>query len=724
MNADIEEQEDELLALESIFDSEEFVRDESKFAGEIRACVELPAGFNVLLKEGDTLRHWLTHTQLSAVSDQLTDLYQSTGGAVVLFSWVQFLKEDALKFLDIHTLLELPSDEHSPQEPLNAALLEPKNNQPNPKSGPTEDPLCNVSDSCKPDLSARSLEEENPRVFLTDGHDHSNQISSDASEAKQISEFTADHQNDLSSAAGKLKHGQEEFLNEGDVSASLLLSSSSSDPLDQSEQGAASLPPHSSESSQNEDQTLSGLSLTPSQTLLSQLLIHNAAQKQKMFATTVFDCGVCFEGWLGSDCVQLPECGHIFCRACLGKFCKLQIKEGNVRGVTCPDADCPATPTPAQVRSLVGEELFDRYDRLLLQSTLDCMGDVVYCPRTSCGSAVIVEKSSRAAQCSVCGFAFCVSCRKTYHGTEECRAKKSTKTQKYSWALQTCHSHKKFCGVVFTEENTVNLVASNWYVDGKCWWLNYATDDKISKAIRRFEEPGPGYPTYESDTDSEPVAQKTRGVIPQNAATLPFIPPPCFTANSQDQQHLNDISWNTRRLGSVASDGRDQGGRGHFTQLMGPTTPRNEHVFRPTFRVGGDSGPIPCTAAELHGLLLLENIKQQVNQLAGTLNILMAKVGSGLHAPTYEMPEEFQFPLDSDGELERFEEWLRNPLNERMKTDLVSDFALLCWRVDTKRVVWNILARMITCTVARRINWKGVNGKRAFSKMAMKIVLF
>ncbi|KAF3835427.1 hypothetical protein F7725_027985 [Dissostichus mawsoni] len=308
-----------------VFDSEEFVRNESKFAGEIRACVELPAGFNVLLKE---------------VSDQLTDLYQAIGGAVVLFSWVQFLKEDALKFLDIHTLLELPSEEHSLQEPSNAALLEQRTINPS---------KVRTHNLCKPDLSERSLEEENPRVFLTDGHDHSNQISSDASEAKQISEFTADHQNDLSSAAGKLKHGQEEFLNEGDVSASLLLSSSSSDPLDQSEQGAASLPPHSSESSQNEDQTLSGLSLIPSQTLLSQLLIHNAAQKQKMFATTVFDCGVCFEGWLGSDCVQLPECGQIFCRACLGKFCKLQIKEGNVRGVTCPDADCPATPTPAQM---------------------------------------------------------------------------------------------------------------------------------------------------------------------------------------------------------------------------------------------------------------------------------------------------------------------------------------------------------------------------------------
>ncbi|KAK1893552.1 FLYWCH-type zinc finger-containing protein 1, partial [Dissostichus eleginoides] len=145
------------------------------------------------------------------------------------------------------------------------------------------------------------------------------------------------------------------------------------------------------------------------------------------------------------------------------------------------------------------------------------------------------------------------------------------------------------------------------------------------------------------------------------------------------------------------------------SSLKRRTSPENENGGKKT--------------AELHGLLLLENIKQQVNQLAGTLNILMAKVGSGLHAPTYEMPEEFQFPLDSDGELERFEEWLRNPLNERMKTDLATSLSSV-GGVDTKRVVWNILARMITCTVARRINWKGVNGKRAFSKMAMKIVLF
>lgn len=251
--------------------------------------------------------------QLSALGDQLSDLYQTTGGAVVLFIWVQFLKEDALRFLDIHALLELPSDEHSTEDPSHVALSEPRDNKHTSDPGRTD--------------------------------------------TLQTSEFKADNQSDPSSEAGKSKplpaaqsdqSEQEDFLHGEGVSDSLLLPSSSSETLHQTAPGAASLP---REAPPNGDQTLSGLSLTLSQALLSQLLIYDADQRHKQFATTVFDCGVCFMGCLGSDCVQLPECAHIFCQACLGQFCKLQITEGNVRGVTCPQADCTATPTPAQVQS-------------------------------------------------------------------------------------------------------------------------------------------------------------------------------------------------------------------------------------------------------------------------------------------------------------------------------------------------------------------------------------
>lgn len=54
MSADQEAQEDELLALASIYDEEEFRRAESGKEGEIHLCLELPPNFKLLVK-GETL---------------------------------------------------------------------------------------------------------------------------------------------------------------------------------------------------------------------------------------------------------------------------------------------------------------------------------------------------------------------------------------------------------------------------------------------------------------------------------------------------------------------------------------------------------------------------------------------------------------------------------------------------------------------------------------------
>uniref|UniRef100_A0A3Q3VL18 RBR-type E3 ubiquitin transferase n=1 Tax=Mola mola TaxID=94237 RepID=A0A3Q3VL18_MOLML len=248
---------------------------------------------------------------------------------------VQFLKEDALRFLDIHTLLELPSNEHS-QDSLHAALPGPNNNH----------------------------------------------------------------------------HAA-----------------------------------HPRKTPQNEDQPVSGLSITPSQTLLSQILIYDV-------------CGVCFMGCFGSDCAQLAECGHIFCRACLAEFCKVQITEGNVQGVTCPQADCTATPTPAQLP----------YDGLLLENTGMHLLYVVYCPRLTCGLAVIHEKSSKAAVCSVCSFAFCVTCRNTYHAAEDL----SSRFIYLAAALFLKHLLETRYGRVF-HFTVVEYLSQNWVaVNSKncphCFW--------------------------------------------------------------------------------------------------------------------------------------------------------------------------------------------------------------------------------------------------------------
>ncbi|KAJ1127073.1 hypothetical protein NDU88_005479 [Pleurodeles waltl] len=76
--------------------------------------------------------------------------------------------------------------------------------------------------------------------------------------------------------------------------------------------------------------------------------------------------------------------------------------------------------TPVQVKELVAEELFSRYDRLLLQSSLNSMTDVVYCPRLNCQTPVVKEPGGTMGICSNCRYAFCDLCKMTYHGVTPC----------------------------------------------------------------------------------------------------------------------------------------------------------------------------------------------------------------------------------------------------------------------------------------------------------------
>ena len=68
-------------------------------------------------------------------------------------------------------------------------------------------------------------------------------------------------------------------------------------------------------------------------------------------------------------------------------------------------------------------------------------------------------------------------------------------------------------------------------------------------------------------------------------------------------------------------------------------------------------------------LTLMENMKQQMNQLSSTMSIIMARMGPA--DLVVEMPEEISFPLASLEEVDQFEEWLKNPGNTAKKQHLV-----------------------------------------------------
>ena len=71
------------------------------------------------------------------------------------------------------------------------------------------------------------------------------------------------------------------------------------------------------------------------------------------------------------------------------------------------------------MEDLVDNTLFLRYERLLFQSSLVIMTDIVYCPRPACGSACIAEDNM--ASCSECYYVFCTICMRLYHGVAPCK---------------------------------------------------------------------------------------------------------------------------------------------------------------------------------------------------------------------------------------------------------------------------------------------------------------
>jgi E3 ubiquitin-protein ligase RNF14 len=71
----------------------------------------------------------------------------------------------------------------------------------------------------------------------------------------------------------------------------------------------------------------------------------------------------------------------------------------------------------------VTPELFAKYEKFLLQSTLDGMSDITYCPRPTCQSVVVMETDQPMGMCPQCFLSFCVFCKKTYHGVSPCSIK-------------------------------------------------------------------------------------------------------------------------------------------------------------------------------------------------------------------------------------------------------------------------------------------------------------
>ena len=83
--------------------------------------------------------------------------------------------------------------------------------------------------------------------------------------------------------------------------------------------------------------------------LLEFLKSYDSRETQKEFEKSGQSCKVCFDEKLGSQCMQFPNCCHVYCKECMRNYFEIQIRDGTVNNLGCPEDKCTSQASPAQV---------------------------------------------------------------------------------------------------------------------------------------------------------------------------------------------------------------------------------------------------------------------------------------------------------------------------------------------------------------------------------------
>ncbi|PSN48331.1 hypothetical protein C0J52_03415 [Blattella germanica] len=423
--SDKERQKDEICALDSIYNEEEFqVHDENGLSkGTFYAYIDLPSEFKVVYKnlrqEDSSLQEfpvkylpplclhfslpedypshspptyrlscqWLRNSKLLSLCKKLDEIWKENKYMEVLFLWTQFLKEESLTYLEIFdtldiSLLETTFMKHEEfKQARRARQLEAETKQRAEKSeGPLKD---------EPNVRAnRGFIAEYQHRKPRGGRQHWQGYSKTQDEGSALEKMETQEGRSTSKVM-YCNNKSRSFYNKRDRCGRGINAYGS-------KVGSNCLPNNS-----NEQIVLDSKDAVNSSSKCDNLVIDQEPSYSKKvkeigdhgLSAESKDCEVVFsdqegEAACGDRKYRLPNRPRMSVVKLLREYNEARQKtEFNRSFFTCKIC--------FQVQELVSPEMFSRYDSVLLSALLATMQDMLYCPRPACQYPVALEPDEK-----------------------------------------------------------------------------------------------------------------------------------------------------------------------------------------------------------------------------------------------------------------------------------------------------------------------------------------
>ncbi|CAK7352288.1 unnamed protein product [Dovyalis caffra] len=133
-----------------------------------------------------------------------------------------------------------------------------------------------------------------------------------------------------------------------------------------------------------------------------------------------FVCEICVEPTTLKKLFSIKGCTHAYCTDCMVKYVASKLEE-NISKICCPVPDCKAVLEPEGCRSILPEDVFDRWGNALCEALI--LGShKFYCPFKDCSAMLIDEGGEviRESECPNCRRMFCAQCKVPWHSQISC----------------------------------------------------------------------------------------------------------------------------------------------------------------------------------------------------------------------------------------------------------------------------------------------------------------